>query len=155
MRGSVSHKKVGGKEAEVCEIQITYDNPENLELLVELPLEDDKFTSLQENDLKIQDLQKKVKEGAYGEFYFVKNYVLFRSIVDNGHKFKARVIPESLGDVVLHLCHNQSGHKGYQRTYAAIKHLYYWKVMRAKNLRYCKGCKVCAVQKVKKTQFEK
>ena len=26
-RGSVSDKKIGGNEAEVCEIQITYDNP--------------------------------------------------------------------------------------------------------------------------------
>ena len=122
-RGSVSHEKVGGIEAEVCEIQITYDNPENLELSVELPLEDDKFASLQENDLKIHDLHNKVKEGAYSKFYYVENNVLFRS------KFKARVIPESLVDVVLHLGHNQSGHNGYQRTYAAIKHLYYWKGM--------------------------
>ena len=52
VRGSVSHEKVGGNAAELCEIQITYDNPENLELSVELPLEDDKFTSLQENDPK-------------------------------------------------------------------------------------------------------
>ena len=56
--------------------------------------------------------------------------MLFRSIVENGHKFEVRVIPESLRDVVLHLGHNQSGHNGYQRTYAAIKHLYYWKGMR-------------------------
>ena len=69
----VSHEKVGGNEAEVCEIQITYDNSKNSELSVELPLEDDKFTSLQENDLKIRDLHDKVKEGAYGEFYFVEN----------------------------------------------------------------------------------
>ena len=55
-RGLVSHEKVGGNEAEVCEIQITYDNPKNSELLVELSLEDDKFASLQENDLKIRDL---------------------------------------------------------------------------------------------------
>ena len=47
-RGSVSHAKIGGDTAEVCEIQITYDNPKNLELSVELPLEDDKFASLQE-----------------------------------------------------------------------------------------------------------
>ena len=112
VRGSVSHEKVGGNEAEVCEIQITYDNPKNSEL----PLEDDKFASLQENDLKIQDLHDKVKEGAYSEFYFVKNNALFRSIVDNGHKFEARVIPESLVDVMLYLGHNQSGHNGYQRT---------------------------------------
>ena len=144
-RGSVSHAKIGGDTAEIFEIQITYDNPKNSELLVELPLEDDKFTSLQENNPKIWDLHDKVKEGAYNEFYFVNNDVLFRSIVDNGHKFEVRVIPESLVDVVLHLGHNQSGHNGYQRTYAAIKHLYYWKDMRAQILQYCKSCKVCAV----------
>ena len=134
VRGSVSHKKVGGNEAEVCEIQITYDNSENSELSVKLPLEDDKFTSLQENDSKIWDLCDKVKEGAYSEFYFVENNVLFRSIVDNGHRFEAEVIPESLVDVVLHLDHNQLGHNGYQRTYTAIKHLYFWKGMRAQIL---------------------
>ena len=117
---------------------------------VELPLEDDKFTSLQENDPKIQDLHDKIKEGAYNEFYFVRNNVLFRSIVDNGHKFKARVIPESLLDVVLHLGHNQSGHNRYQRTYAAFKCLYYWKGMRTQILQYCKNCEVCTVQNVLK-----
>ena len=134
VRGSVSHEKVGGDEAEVCEIQITYDNPENSELSVELPLEDDKFISLQENDLKIWELHDKVKGGMYSDFYLVKNNVLFRSIVDNGHKFEVRVIPKSLVDVVLHLGHNQSGHNGYQRTYAAIKHLYFWKGMRVQIL---------------------
>ena len=105
--------------------------------MVELPLEDDKFTSLQENDLKIQDLCYKLKR-FYTEFYFVNNNVLFRSMVDNGHKFEARVIPESLVDVVLHLGHTQSGHNGYQRMYTAIKHLYYWKGMRAQILCYWK-----------------
>ena len=81
--------------------------------------------------------------------------MLFRSIVENGHKFKARVIPETLRDVILHLGHNQSGHNGYQNTYPAIKCLYYWKGMRTQILRYCKSCKVCAVQKVQKMQFEK
>ena len=70
VRGSVSHDKVGGNEAEFSEIQIMYNNPENSELLVELPLEDDKYVSLQENDPKIWDLHDKVKEGVYSEFYF-------------------------------------------------------------------------------------
>ena len=83
----------------------------------------------------------------YKEFYNV--------IVENGHKFEARVIPESLVDVVLHLSHNQSGHNGYQRTYAAIKRLYFWKGMRTQILQYCKNCKVCTVQMIKKAQFEK
>ena len=154
-RGLVCHEKVGGNEAEVCEIQITYDNPKNSELSVELPLEDDKFASLQENDPKMWDFHDKVKEGAYSEFYFVENNVLFRSIVDNGHRFEARVIPKSLVDVVLHLGHNQSGHNEYQRTYAAIKDLYYWKGMRVQILWYCKSCKVCDVEMVQKTHFEK
>ena len=47
VRGSVHHEKVSGNEVEVCEVQITYDNPDNSELSVELPLEDDKFISLQ------------------------------------------------------------------------------------------------------------
>ena len=50
--------------------------------------------------------------------------------MDNGHKFSAAVIPEDLTDTVLVLGHNQSGHNGYQRTYAAIKRNYYWKGMR-------------------------
>ena len=81
--------------------------------------------------------------------------MLFRSIVENGHKFEVRVILESLKDVVLHLGHNQSGHNGYQRTYAAIKHLYYWKGMRTHVLHYCKSCKTCAVQKVQKPNLKK
>ena len=55
-RGSTHHQVIGGYEYDVCEIQITYDNPENLELLVELPLDVGKSVSLQEQDLKIQEL---------------------------------------------------------------------------------------------------
>ena len=154
VRGLASHKKVGGNEAEVCETQITYDNPENSELSVELPLEDDKFASLQENYQKIRDLHDKVKEDAYSEFYFVKNNVLFRSIVDKGHKFKARVILKSLVDVVLHLDHNQLGHNGYQRTYTAIKCLYYWKGMRAQICDTAKVARYVLYRRFRKHNFK-
>ena len=46
VRGSIKEVKIGGEMTEVCEIQITYDNPENSEFSVELPLEDDTFASL-------------------------------------------------------------------------------------------------------------
>ena len=154
-RGSVHHEKVSGKEFDICEIQIAYDNPKNSELSVKLLLDDEKFASLQEHDPKIWDLCDKVINGMYKEFYIIKSNILFRSIVDNGHKFEARVIPKSLVDVILHLGHNQSEHNGYQRTYTAIKHLYFWKGMRVQILQYSKNCKVCAVQKIKKTHFEK
>ena len=70
---------------------------------------------------------KKSGEGLYKEFYFLENDILYRSIMDNGHKFSTAVLPEDLTDTVLDLGHNQSGHNGYQRTYAAIKRNYYWK----------------------------
>ena len=41
---------------DICEIQITYDNDKNLEFSVELPLEDSKYVSLQEQNLKIWEL---------------------------------------------------------------------------------------------------
>ena len=53
VRGSVHHEKVSSKEYDTCEIQITYNNPENSELSVILPLDDEKFGSLQEKDPKI------------------------------------------------------------------------------------------------------
>ena len=100
MRGSVHHKKVGGNEVVICEIQIMYNNLENLELSVELPLEDEKFVSLQEQDPKIWELRDKVKDGMYNEFYLVKNNVLFRSIVDNSHKFEDSLVFRLTG-----MCH--------------------------------------------------
>ena len=85
---------------------------------------------MQEKDPKIRSLHEKVLNGFYKEFYFVENDILYRTIIDNGHKFNAAVVPEELTDTVLFLGHNQSGHNGYQRTYAAIKCSYYWKGMR-------------------------
>ena len=52
-RGFTHHQVNGGEDFNVCEIKITYDNTENLEYSVELPLDDEKFISLQEQDLKI------------------------------------------------------------------------------------------------------
>ena len=52
----------------MCEKQITYINEENLKISVELPLDDAKFISLQEQDLNIWELQDKVKGGMYGDF---------------------------------------------------------------------------------------
>ena len=58
VRGSIHHEKVSGNEVDVCVIQIMYDNAENSELSVDLPLEDDKFIFLQQQDLKIWELHE-------------------------------------------------------------------------------------------------
>ena len=140
---------------DICEINISYDNAENSQFSVKLPLSDTQFFCLQEKDPKIRALHEKVSDGLYKEFYFIENDILYRSIMDNGHKFSAAVIPEDLTDTVLILGHNQSGHNGYQRTYAAIKWSYYWKGMRKHILVHCKTCVTCAKQKVKKNTISK
>ena len=106
---------------DISEINISYDNAENSQYSVKLPLSDTQFSCLQEKDCKIRSLHEKVCGGLYKEFYFIKNDILYRSVMDNAHKFSAAVIPEYVTGTVLLLGHNQSGHNGYQRTYAAIR----------------------------------
>ena len=104
---------------DICEINISYDNAENSQFSVKLPLTDTQFLCLQEKDPKIRALHEKVYGGMYKDFYLVYFY------------------------------------NGYQRTYAAIKHSYYWKGMRKHILVHCKTCVTSAKQRVQKTQFEK
>ena len=99
---------------------------------------------------KIRALHEKVHGGMYKEFYFIENDIFYKSVMDNGHKFSAAVISEELTGTVLFLGQNQSGHNGYQRTYAAIKWSYYLKGMRKHILVYCKTCVTCVKQKVQK-----
>ena len=76
----------------ICEINITYDNSENSPYSVKLPLSNKKFSGLQGMDLKVRQLKQKVTQGQYAQFYFIKKGVLYRSVVDNGHKFEADLI---------------------------------------------------------------
>ena len=59
VRGSTSHQRIGGEGIDMCEIQITCDNEDNSKFLIELPLKDTKFVSLQEQDPKIQNYRIK------------------------------------------------------------------------------------------------
>ena len=78
------------------EINITYDNSENSPYSVKLPLSNEKFSCLQDKDLKVRQLKQKVIQGQYAQFYFIKKGFLYRSVVDNGHKFEVAVVPEDL-----------------------------------------------------------
>ena len=155
-KGKMVHEVITSLgDVDICESNITYDNFENSPYSVKLPLSNEKFSCLQDKDLKVRQLKQKGIQGQYAQFYFIKKGVLYRSVVDNGHKFEAAVVPEDLIHTVLHLGHNQSGHNGYQRTYAAMKCVYYWKGMRKHVLVHSKSCPTCAKQRVQKTQFEK
>ena len=114
-RGKMVHEVLTSLDGvDMCEINITYDNLENSPYSVKLPLSNKKFSCLQDKDLKVRQLKQKVIQGQYAQFYFIKKGVLYRSVVNNGHKFEVAVVPEDLIGMVLHLGHNQSGHNGYQ-----------------------------------------
>ena len=134
----------------ICKINISYDNAENSQFSVKLPLSNVQFSCLQEKDSKVRELCKKVQNGMYSEYYFMQDDILYRSAMDNGQKFSAAVVPAELTDTVVFLGHNQSGQNGYQRTYAAIKYSYYWKGMRKHVLVHCKTCVTCSKQKIQK-----
>ena len=155
-KGKMVHEVITSLDGvDVCDINITYDNSENSPYSVKLPLSNETFSCLQDKDLKVRQLKQKVIQGQYAQFYFIQKGVLYRSVVDNGHKFEVAVVPEDLIHTVLHLGHNQSSHNGYQRTYASIKCVYYCKGMRKHILVHCKSCPTCAKQRVQKTKFEK
>ena len=67
-----------------CEINISYDNAENSQFSVKLPLSDTQFSCLQEKDPKIRVLHEKVQGSMYSDFYLIENDILYRSIMDNG-----------------------------------------------------------------------
>ena len=136
---SVSEKLATVDGVDICEISITYDNGENLPNSVEMPLSDEKFSQLQIRDKKIHNLRVRVSNGEYPDFYKMENNVLYCMVIENNHKFDAAVLPAELVNTALFLGHNQSGHNGFQRTYAAIKRIYYWKGMCKDILKYCKG----------------
>ena len=118
-----------------------------------MPLSDEKFSQLQIRDEKINNLRVRVSNGEYPDFYKIENNILYQMVVENNHKFDAAVLPAELVNTALFLGHNQSGHNGFQRIYAAIKRIYYLKGMHNDILRYYKGCSQCAKHRVKKRKF--
>ena len=67
---SVGEKLASVDGVDICEINITYDNSENLEFSVKLTLSNEKFASLQENDSKVHALKEKVTDGLYSDLFY-------------------------------------------------------------------------------------
>ena len=65
-------------DVDVCEINITYNNAENSPYSVKFPLSNEKFSCLQDKDLKVRQLKQKVIQGQYAQFYFIKKGVLIQ-----------------------------------------------------------------------------
>ena len=66
-----------------------------------------------------------------------------RKVKVNGNIHLAIVVPKIFIDPILYNGHTMLGHNGFNRTYAAIHHLYYWKGMKASVEKYIRTCHKC------------
>ena len=75
----------------------------------------------------INILQRLQVDDLDANIYMVEDGILRKRIVKpTGNEFKPIVLPKSMVDHVLLTAHDYSGHNGFPRMYAAIRHLYYW-----------------------------
>ena len=82
--------------------------------------------------------------------------MLKRHLQVNGQIFYPIILPCMLIGHVLELAHNKLGHNGISRTYAMLKHLYYWKGMKASIIKHVKChdiCQKCNLQIVPFAKF--
>ena len=92
------------------------------------PLSAECLQRLEEQDPEIQRLKQKLEHNRLDrEYYMMENSLLKRKVVDGGHEFWAIYLPASLVLQVLRAAHDDLGHNGFPRTYAAVKWIFYWK----------------------------
>ena len=56
---------------------------------------------------------------------------------------------------VLRTAHDDLGHNGFPRTYAAIKRVFFWKGMKEDIRKHCKTCATCQLHKLENVKFKR
>ena len=98
---------------------------------------------LQKKDAEARNIVNKLhREKESAKMFILHKGVLCRLWTEERETFRCTFIPEVLRDPLLVLAHNQNGHNGGQRTYMALKRLYYWPGMRGQVFKHCKNCGV-------------
>ena len=122
---------------------------------LKLPLQPKAIRTLQAQDTKIINLLNRLKVGDLdANVYLVEDVILRCRIMEStGNEFKPMVFPKCLMDHVLVMAHELSGHNGFPRTYAAVRHLYFWVGMKRDISHHCKRCQICAKHNIAKVKF--
>ena len=90
------------------------------------------------------------------EYYSLdENELLTRKVIDGGHEFRAIYLPSVLIFQVLQTAHDDLGHNGFPRTYAALKRVFFWKEMKEDIRKHCKTCATCQLHKLENMKFER
>ena len=122
---------------------------------VHLPLSAKQMIQLQKNDAQAKNIVDKLrKEKDNAKMFIMHDGVLCRLWTEEKETFRCTFVPEVLRDPLLVLAHNQYSHNGGQRTYMALKKMYYWPGMKSDVFKHCKTCKECMLQNQANTSGE-
>ena len=78
-----------------------------------------------------------------------------RKVIDGGHEFRTIYLPSVLIFQVVRTAHDDLGHNGFPRTYAALKRVFFWKGMKEDIRKHCKTCATCQLHKLENVKFER
>ena len=116
-----------------------------------------RLRKLQQQDTNIEILKCKLQNNRLDKEYYSldENELLTRKVIDGGHKFCAIYLPSVLIFQVLQTAHDDLGHNGFPRTYAALKRVFFWKGMKEDIRKHCKTCATCQLHKLENVKFER
>ena len=123
--------KVQTKTYEVNEVivgtekEIIKNDPElqNSLQCIENPIAPQRLRKLQQQDTNIEILNCKLQNNRLDKEYYSldENELLMRKVIGGGHEFCTIYLPSVLIFQVLQTAHDDLGHNGFPRTYAALK----------------------------------
>ena len=157
--------KVQTKTYEVNEVivgtdtEIIKNNPElqNSLQCIQNRIAPQRLKKLQQQDPNIEILKRELQNNRLDKKYYSldENELLTRKVIDGGHEFHAIYLPSILIFQVLQTAHDDLGHNGFPRTYAALKQVFFWKGMKEDIRKHCKTCAMCQLQKLENMKFER
>ena len=124
---------------------------------IENPIAPQKLQRLQQQDTNIEILKRKLRNNRLDKEYYSldENELLTRKVIEGGHEFCAIYLPSVLIFQVLQTAHDDLGHNGFPRTYAAIKRVFFWKGKKEDIRKHCKTCATCQLHKLENVKFER
>ena len=96
---------------------------------ITLPIQDNKLIELQKEDKFCKNILNMLASNKLQNKnpYYIESGILKRYIDDNKQRFEVIVLPQTLTQPTLQLANEGLGHNGIPRTYALLRHQYYWK----------------------------
>ena len=130
---------------EIHDIQTSSQDDPDVDLLCELPIQNDMLIKLQQEDAFCNNIIHQIEKCNIreGQLYKIDNKLLKRFVVDGNNTYETTVIPRSLVPQVLHMVHDKLGNNGTHRTYVLLKKLYYWKGLKPSVEKHIKRCPQC------------